>query len=80
MPAKVSDSARAIVTAGCGGREPVGPGNVKPDRVAKEDVDSLVTAGPDALRVNPVFREFLTSTSGKRMTTRPRQIGKLVFP
>ena len=38
-------------------------------KLNKEDVDSLVTAGRDALRENPVFREFLTSTNGRPMTT-----------
>jgi len=38
-------------------------------KLTKEDVDSLVTAGKEALRANPVFREFLTSINGKPMTT-----------
>jgi NTE family protein len=38
-------------------------------KLTKEDVDSLVTAGKEALRANPVFREFLTSISGKPITT-----------
>ena len=38
-------------------------------KLTKEEVDFLVTAGQDALRANPVFIEFLTSISGKPMTT-----------
>lgn len=43
-------------------------------KLDKEDVESLVTAGQDALRVNPVFREFLASIHGKLLTAASSQI------
>ena len=37
-------------------------------KLTKEDVEALVTAGQDALRANPAFRDFLGSIDGKIVT------------